>query len=244
MKRLKWVLSMTAMAALAMVAARLAWSGEDGRRPDGPNPPPHDEKAQPPRPPRDGDRDRPPREREGRPQPERRQPGPPRDDGPEPRAEGDGPQGPRMPPREGGMMPGMPGMAGMPGMPGMPGMRGPGMPGGMPGRQHDADAMRRNDPEMFRFVQEDNELDRRTHELGMQFRQAPSEQRERIQQEVRELVTKQFEVRQQRRTLELKRLEGELKRLHEAIERRAKAREQLIERRVLELLGREDELGF
>jgi len=104
--------------------------------------------------------------------------------------------------------------------------------------------MRQNDPEMFKLIQEDNELDRRSHELGMQFRQAPPEQRERIKQEVQQMVTKQFEIRQQRRTLELKRLEGELKRLQQAIERRAKARDQLIERRVSELLGREDELGF
>jgi hypothetical protein len=104
--------------------------------------------------------------------------------------------------------------------------------------------MRRNDPEMFKLLQEDTELDRRTRELGMQFRQAPPEQRERIKQEVRQLVNKQFEIRQQRRSLELKRLEGELQRLRETTERRAKAREQLIERRVSELLGREDELGF
>ena len=104
--------------------------------------------------------------------------------------------------------------------------------------------MRQNDPELFKLLQEDTELDRRTHELGMQFRQAPPEQRERIKQEVHQLVTKQFEIRQQRRVLELKRVEGELQRLREAVERRAKAREQLIERRISELLGREDDLGF
>jgi hypothetical protein len=106
------------------------------------------------------------------------------------------------------------------------------------------EAMRHRDPEMFRLVQDDNELERRTRELGMQFRQAPPEQRERIQQEVHQMVAKQFELRQQRRTLELKRIEEELKRLREAIERRVKAREQLIQRRVSELLGREDDLGF
>jgi uncharacterized protein YdcH (DUF465 family) len=119
----------------------------------------------------------------------------------------------------------------MPGQPGMP-------------RQPDLEAMRHNDPEMFRLLQEDNELDRNTRELGMQFRQAPPEQRERMKQEIHKLVSKQFEIRQQRRTLELKRIEGVLQRLREAIERRAKNREQLVERRVSELTGREDELGF
>ena len=133
-----------------------------------------------------------------------------------------GPMGPMMPGQMTGQMPGQPG--------------GP--------RQPDLEAMRRNDPEMFKLLQEDNELDRHTRELGMQFRQAPPEQRERMQKELHELVNKQFEVRQQRRTLELKRIEGELQRLREAIERRAKNREQLIERRVSELIGREDDLGF
>jgi septal ring factor EnvC (AmiA/AmiB activator) len=118
------------------------------------------------------------------------------------------------------------------------------MPGQPGPRQPDFEAMRHNDPEMFKLVQEDNELDRRTREMGVQFRQAPPEQRERMKQEIHQLVNKQFEVRQQRRTLELKRIEGELQRLREAIERRAKNREQLIERRVSELTGREDDLGF
>lgn len=114
----------------------------------------------------------------------------------------------------------------------------------MPGPHAEQEAMRHRDPEMFKLLQEDNELDRRTRELGMQFRQAPPEQRERIERELHELVNKQFEVRQQRRMMELKRLEGELQRVREQTERRAKAREQIIQRRVSELLGREDDVGF
>ena len=118
------------------------------------------------------------------------------------------------------------------------------MPGPFGPRQRDFEALGHNDPEMFKLLQEDSELERRTRELGMQFRQAPPEQRERIKQEVHQMVSKQFEVRQQRRALELKRVEAELQRLREAVERRAKARQQLIDRRVSELLGREDDLGF
>jgi len=137
-------------------------------------------------------------------------------------------------------MPMMPGMA--PGN--MPGAMPRAMPGIMPGQKPDFDMMRHRDPEMFKLLQEDNELDRRTAELGMQFRQAPPEQRERIEKEVRELVNKQFEIRQQRRKIELKRLEAEIQRLREATERRAQARDQIIQRRVSELLGLEDDLGF
>ncbi len=234
MTRLKWFLGIVAVAAVGLVAARTAWSAEEGPRPDGPTPP-HREQAQPPERPR-GDVDRPPvREREGRPAAEGRRPqGPPREREGRPGMEGRRPEGPAggrdfVPPE------------GYPFRPPM-GPIAPGLADRPPGP--DLEAMRQNDPEMFRLVQEDNELDRRTHELGMQCRQAPPEQRERMQRELREVVNKQFEIRQQRRTLELKRIEGELQRLRETIERRAKNREQIIERRVGELTGREDDLGF
>ena len=45
------------------------------------------------------------------------------------------------------------------------------------------------------------------------------EDREKLKQQVTEVVNKQFEVRQQRRALELKRLEEQLKRLREIVER-------------------------
>lgn len=268
--RLRWLLSIAAAAALGLVTAQLALSAEDGRKPDRPKPPPKHEEAQPPERPR-GEADR-PREREGRPEAEGRRPqGPPRDregrpgpegrrpEGPPREPEGDRPHrhGPEMPidadrpirgkSFAGGVSPMGPGMHGPQGPqmhPPVGPMGRPMMPGMMPGQHADFEAMRHRDPEMFRLIQEDNELDRRTRELGMQFRQAPPEQRERIQKEVNELVNKQFEIRQQRRMMELKRLEEEIHRVREATERRAKAREQIIQRRVSELLGREDDLGF
>ncbi len=57
-------------------------------------------------------------------------------------------------------------------------------------------------------------------------------------------MTQQFEARQQRRKLELTRLEDELKRLREAADRREKNKPQIIEKRVSELLGEEADAGF
>ena len=87
---------------------------------------------------------------------------------------------------------------------------------------------------------EENELDRRSHELAAQYRRAPTAEKEEIKKLLAEVVTKQFRVRQERRMLELKRIEEEVKRLRESIERRNEAREKIIERRVVELLGLDD----
>jgi hypothetical protein len=100
------------------------------------------------------------------------------------------------------------------------------------------------DPEMYKAAKADGDLDRLTRELAMQYRQAPPDGRQRVKKDVEKAVTQQFEVRQQRRVLELKRLESELQRLHTALDARVKARDQLIQKRVSDLLGRDDEAGF
>ncbi len=175
----------------------------------------------PPGPPRDGDDDHPlppPRRDKGGPDGDRpHPPGPPRDgrhDGPPPF----GPDG-RMGPDH----------------------RPPGPPHGPWG---DLESMQKMDPEMYKLLKEDRDLERQTRELVMQYRRAPSEQREKLKSQVNELVNKHFDVRQQRRSLELKRLEDELQRLRETIDRRSKARKEIVEKRVSELIGREEELRF
>lgn len=192
---------------------------------------------------RDEDRPRPPRFGSG-------QPG-----GPRPGVFGP-PEGDFRPPAGG---PGGP-MAGPPGMPG--GMPGGMPPGGMPGgpmgeggqgRRHGGFMvpggpfgprggmdMERQDPEMYKLLKEDNDLEGQTWELGMRYRRAPSEERAKIKQQLTELAGKQFEVRQQRRLLELKRLEEEIKRLREAIDRRKEARDSLVNKRIQQVIGDED----
>ncbi|MGD0898850.1 MAG: hypothetical protein ABR915_13515 [Thermoguttaceae bacterium] len=73
---------------------------------------------------------------------------------------------------------------------------------------------------------------------------APTSQREEIKKQLQKVVTEQFEVRQARRQLEVKRLEEALQGLRDAIDRRNKARQDLVGKRVAELLGPEDDAGF
>ena len=189
---------------------------------------PADDQGPRPGPPRDGDRrgPRPPRP-EGQPgEPDWRQPGPPPGDDRFPREPNIGP-GPDGPPRR-------------------PGPFGPGQPPGpQPGGPRPGwDGMGPPDPEMTKLFQTENELDRRTRELADAYPAAPQDQQAKLKQDLTDLVTKHFETRQQRRALELKRFEEELKRLRDAMDRREKDRQQLIDKRVTELLGVENEAGF
>ena len=136
----------------------------------------------------------------------------------------------------GGMMPGGD-MRGMPGddMAGMPGMPGGGM---MPGRDF------QEDHEMAALNRSDYDLDQQTRELTEKLRSAKQEDREKIKAEITEVITKHFDVRQQRRELQIKRMEDELKKLRESMTRRNESKDQIIKKRLAELIGNEDDLGF
>jgi hypothetical protein len=110
--------------------------------------------------------------------------------------------------------------------------------------QDDLNALEKNDPEMYKLLKQDVDLERQTRELAMQYRRAPKEQRDKIRTQIQELVNKHFDVRHQRRLLEVKRLEEDLQRLRETLARREKARKNLVDKRVSELLGTDDEVRF
>ncbi len=112
-------------------------------------------------------------------------------------------------------------------------------PGGPFGPRNGPD-MERQDPEMYKLLKEDDAFEHQSWELSMRYRRAPTEERAKIKQQLTELAGKQFEVRQQRRLLELKRLEEEIKRLREAIDRRQEVRESLVNKRIQQLIGDED----
>jgi hypothetical protein len=220
---------------------------------DAPPGPPHDRRdADPldddfaPRGPTPGEASGPP----GPPQGDRRGPPGPRLDGRQP---GPGMQAPpqNQPP---GMMPG-----GMPPMQGVPGN------GYGPPPQHGSLAempqagygpmmgmMRRQDPDLVKEA----ELDRKIQELCGAYRNSPADSREvvaagpvppsreELKKQIDKLVTELFDLRQERRQKELKRFEEQIKRLRDTIEKREKAKADIIERHVKELLGQDDDTRF
>lgn len=126
------------------------------------------------------------------------------------------------------MMPGMPGM-------GMGGMRSPGT---------DWEQLRRDDPEMFELMKSDHDMERQEFDLSEQLRQAKGEPRDALKKQIQELVQKHFDVRQKRRQLNLTRIEQDLQRMRDELKRREEARESIIKRRTMELVGDRDELDF
>jgi hypothetical protein len=101
-----------------------------------------------------------------------------------------------------------------------------------------------HDADMLELTDKEHELELKVGTLSDEFHRAEGEKREKLKTELREAVAKQFGLRQERRRMELKRLEEGLKRMRDVIDRRDKAREQIINRHLSELLGEEDELRF
>lgn len=111
------------------------------------------------------------------------------------------------------------------------------------GFQDEFDQLRQRDPQMAALIQQDMELERASMELAEQYRRAGPDRREEIRRELAELVAKHFEVRQQRRELEIVRLKEQLERLQASLKRRADNKETVINQRVAQLLG-EDVIDF
>ena len=100
------------------------------------------------------------------------------------------------------------------------------------------------DPELYELEKADRELDRETFELSEQVRRALASKRKELVEQLAKVVTKHFDVRQARRELHLKRLEEELDKLRNSIKRRNDVRDDIIAKRVNELIGEEDDLAF
>ena len=101
-----------------------------------------------------------------------------------------------------------------------------------------------DDPEMRRLLDEDAQLDRVALELSQQIRQAGGEERDALKKELESTLNKHFDVRQQRRELQLKQLDEELKRLRKAIDERNDSRKAIIDKRLSELIGEPRDLEF
>jgi septum formation topological specificity factor MinE len=97
---------------------------------------------------------------------------------------------------------------------------------------------------MTELTQSDMELEHRTMQLAHRIRGAKSEQAEELKTELSEVISKHFDVRQQKRELQIKRMEESLEKLRETVKKRADAREEIVKKRLGELVGEQGELGF
>jgi septum formation topological specificity factor MinE len=113
-------------------------------------------------------------------------------------------------------------------------------PFGMPGMGHPHEG----DEEMAELMQSDMELEHQTMHLAHRLRGAKTDQAETLKTELSEVISKHFDVRQQKRELQIKRMEESLEKLRETVKKRAEAREEIVKKRLGELVGEQGELDF
>ena len=95
----------------------------------------------------------------------------------------------------------------------------------------------RTDPEMAALQKKDREFDRRSRDLVARYRNAPEAEKAKLKQQIMETVNKHFDIRQQRRKLQLDRMQKELERLRTEIEHRDSQRAAIVKQRIQELFG-------
>jgi hypothetical protein len=148
----------------------------------------------------------------------RRPPPPPREDGDR--------RGPPPPPREDGDR------------------RGPPPPGGFGLEMAHMERLKQDDPEMFALAKSDMEMEQQKRQLVEQYHRAANDtDRDQIRGKLTAVVENHFAVRQERRELEVKRLEVQLQRLRDSLKKRGEERQKIIERHLSQLLGNDD-AGF
>lgn len=110
-----------------------------------------------------------------------------------------------------------------------------------PGGPGDLGRLRENDPEMFELHSAEMNLERETMRIVEAYRTArQTGEKEKIKDALAKVVREHFKVRQQRRELEVKRLEQQLDRLRDSIRQRTENAETIINQRIGQLLGEGD----
>jgi len=119
--------------------------------------------------------------------------------------------------------------------------------GDLPGAGPQPVAIRRarrlseRDPEMEQLDEANATLEAQSHELAEMYRHAPKDKRGDIKKQLDETVSRQFDIRQRRRKLELSRLKDQIEHLYDSIQRHEKDKKDISDRRVMGLLGEYDE---
>jgi hypothetical protein len=99
--------------------------------------------------------------------------------------------------------------------------------------------LKERDPERFKLQMRIAELDRQSNELGQKVRRAPDgDEKKQTATELREVLNKLFDLRQEEREKNVQQIERDLKELREALEQRKAKREEIIQHRFDQLTGK------
>lgn len=103
---------------------------------------------------------------------------------------------------------------------------------------------RRKHPEYFELIEEDVRLEKKTAELAGQWKNAQDGEKGGIKNELTEVATKHFKIRQDRRLYELRLMEEKIQDMRKDIERRNGRLEKIIHHRVKNLLEKDESSEF
>ena len=99
--------------------------------------------------------------------------------------------------------------------------------------------LKERDPERFKLQMRIAELDRQSNELGQKVRLTPEgDAKKQAATELREVLNRLFDLRQEEREKNVQQIERDLKELREALEQRKAKREEIIQHRFDQLTGK------
>ena len=101
------------------------------------------------------------------------------------------------------------------------------------------------DPEMEKLLEADTKMEQQTRVLAKRYREAKDqEEQAKVRGDLETLTKEHFDLRQERRELEISRLEAQLQRVRASVEKRTEVKDLIIRRRIAQILGEEDDLAF
>ncbi|MEX2140501.1 MAG: hypothetical protein WD894_14655 [Pirellulales bacterium] len=102
-----------------------------------------------------------------------------------------------------------------------------------------------DDPDMAKLIQSEHELERQSHDLMRKYSETEDQQvREKAKTALRDILIKQFDLQNQRRELELTRVEERLSKLREQLKKRSDARAQIVDQRLEHVINEAEGLGW
>jgi hypothetical protein len=105
--------------------------------------------------------------------------------------------------------------------------------------------LRERDPERFKLQMQIAELDRHSAELGQKVRRAPNEDaKKQAAAELKEVLNKLFDLRQEEREKNVQQIERDLKELRGSLEKRKAKRDEIIKHRFDQLTGKAEMLDW
>ena len=104
---------------------------------------------------------------------------------------------------------------------------------------------RKPDPEMEKLLKADSAMEQQCQLMVVQFRKEEDQEgRAKARANLEVLTKEHFDLRQERRELEISRLEAQLQRVRAAVQKRTDVKDLIIRRRIAQLLHEEDDLAF